>query len=729
VTRAWGRHLTRSRVVAGALILGAAVSVWLWRHATTPQVERANCARCNLLLITVDTLRTDRVGAFGSTRHLTPTLDRFAAQGLRFTRAYASAPLTLPSHASIMTALSPPAHGVRNNSLFRLGAGPPTLAGVLASHGYRTGAFVGAFVLDARFGLNRGFDVYDDKYGEKHEGDATEGAERQAGEVVKPATAWILGAAPRGSIAGPAAAGIQNGTASPWFAWVHLYDPHEPYRAPEPYASEHEPYDAEVAYTDAMVGKLLGDLAAAGQLDRTLLAFTADHGESLGEHGEATHGVFVYDVTMRVPSFLWAGARIGGRTYGGLTRLIDLAPTILDMLGVDPPPAFEGRSLLPAINDPGNGRPSAYLEAMDANLTRNWAPLTGLVNGPYKLIDLPIPELYDLRSDPGETTNVFARDPERARALEALLRDGVAQLTARGSGAERPALNTEARQRLQALGYVASAAAPGTRIYTDADDPKRLIGVSNDLNRAVGAFKSGRRDEAMAAVRAIIRDHPSFTTPYGVLASMQHDTGDLPGAIAALEDVVRRGVADQSVMVVLAGYLLEAGALERSAGLLEAVIAAHPDYADAYNSLGVVYSRLGRHDAAHAALRRVLELDPTSATAFENLGVDELARGDLDAAAADLTRAADLDPALAGAHNALGAVSMRRGQPEEALGHWRRAVDLNPRLYDALYNLGVVLHDAGRRDEARPYLERFVRDAPPARYAGDIARVRVWLSR
>jgi arylsulfatase A-like enzyme/Tfp pilus assembly protein PilF len=728
VTRAGGRQLTGWRAAAGALVLAAA-SIWLWRHETTPRIERATCPGCNLLLITIDTLRADRVGAFGGTRHLTPTLDRFAAAGLRLTRAYASAPLTLPSHASIMTALSPPAHGVRNNSLFRLGEGPPTLAGVLASHGYRTGAFVGAFVLDARFGLNRGFDVYDDKYGEKHEGDATEGAERRAEEVVKPATAWILGAAPGGSIAGPAAAGIQSGPASPWFAWVHLYDPHEPYRAPEPYASEHEPYDAEVAYTDAMVGKLLSDLAAAGQLDRTLLAFTADHGESLGEHGEATHGVFVYDVTMRVPSFLWAGARISGGTYDGLTRLIDLAPTILDVLGMDPPPAFEGRSLLTAINHPGSERPSAYIEAMDANLTRNWAPLTGLVSGQFKLIDLPIPELYDLSSDPGEATNLFTRDPERARTLEALRRDAVAQLAARGSGPERPALDTEARQRLQALGYVASAAAPGARIYTDADDPKRLIGVSNDLNRAVGGFKSGKREQAMAEVRAIMRDHPSFATPYGVLASMQHDTGDLPSAIATLEDLVRRGVADQSVMVVLAGYLQEAGAIERAAGLLEAVITAHPDYAEAYNSLGVVYSRLGRHDRARAALQKVLALDPTSATAYENLGVDDLGRGDLDAAAADLTRALDLDPRLAGAHNAFGAVSMRRGQPEDALAHWRRAVELNPRLYDALYNLGVVLHDAGRRDEARPYLERFVRDAPPARYTRDIAHIRALLSR
>jgi arylsulfatase A-like enzyme/Tfp pilus assembly protein PilF len=609
-----------------------------------------------------------------------------------------------------MTAVSPPVHGVRNNGLFRLGTDRPTLAAVLASHGYRTGAFVGAFVLDARFGLNRGFDVYDDRYGEKHEGDDTEGAERRAEEVIEPATAWILRGAP-----------------GPWFAWVHLYDPHEPYRAPEPYASHHEPYDAEVAYTDVMVGKLLSDLGAAGQLDRTLLAFTADHGESLGEHGEATHGVFVYDATMRVPAFLWAGSRIGGRAYDGLTRLVDLAPTMLDVLGVAPPSTFEGGSLLPSVNGAATERPSAYIEAMDANLTRNWAPLTGLISGRYKLIDLPIPELYDLSSDPGEGTNLFARNPERARTLEALRRDLVAQLAARGTGAERPTLNTDARQRLQALGYVASAAVQGTRVYTDADDPKRLIGVSNDLNRAVGAFKSGRRDEAMAEVRAIMRDHPPFSTPHGILASMQHDTGDLPGAIATLEDLVRRGVADQSVMVVLAGYLQEAGALDRSAGLLEAVIAAHPDYAEAYNSLGVVYSRLGRHDRAQAALQRVLSLDPTSATAYENLGVDDLARGDLDAAAADLTRAIDLDQRLAGAHNALGAVSMRRGQPEEALAHWQRAVELNPRLYDALYNLGTVLYEAGRLDEARPYLRRFVEEAPPGRYRQDILRIRKML--
>ena len=635
------------------------------------------------------------MGAFGGPPGLTPNLDRLASGGLRLTRAYSAAPLTLPSHGSILTAVSPPVHGLRANGLFRLGPATPTLATVLKSAGYRTGAFVGSFVLDARFGLNRGFDVYDDRYGEKHAGDLTEGAERRAEDVVRPAAAWII----QGS--GLSAQGTQSASSQPsalspqpFFAWVHLYDPHEPYRAPEPFASQHQPYDAEVAYADAMVGKLLDDLRAAHQLDRTLVVVASDHGESLGEHGERTHGVFTYDVTMRVPWILWAGDRIGRNASDALVRLIDLAPTTLDLIGVAPPADFEGRSVIPVVTSREPEAARAYFEAMDANLTRNWAPLTGLVTRGYKLIELPIPELYDLSADPGEATNLFTRDGERARALEALLRDTTAQFASRGSAARKMTLGAEARQRLQALGYVASSAESGSHVFTDADDPKTLIGPANDLQRAVTAFDNGAREPSMAAVRAIAQQHPRFTTAFGMLASMQRQTGDPRGAIATLEDVVRRGIADPSVMVVLAGYLQEAGESAKAIGLLEAVVADHPDYAEAYNSLGVAYMRLGRHDRARAALRKVLELDPTSAKAYENLGADEIAAGDLPAAVPDL----------------------------------RRAVELDPLLYDALYNLGMALDALGHREEARPYLDRFVHDAPSARYAGDIAKIRALLA-
>jgi arylsulfatase A-like enzyme/tetratricopeptide (TPR) repeat protein len=691
------RPQLRSKKIFTALLAVVAagvvgVSTWLaWRRATQPGIKPGACAGCNVLLITVDTLRVDRVGAFGGRAGLTPHLDRLASEGLRFTRAYSAAPLTLPSHASIFTAVPPPVHGLRANGLFRLGPGLPTLATVLESSGYRTGAFVGAFVLDARFGLNRGFDVYDDRYGEKAPGDPAEGAERRAEDVVKPALAWIAQAASdhESSSNQPSAVSHQ-----PWFAWLHLYDPHEPYRAPEPYASRHDPYDAEVAYTDAVIGRLLDDLRAAGRLDRTLVVVAADHGESLGEHGERTHGVFVYDVTMRVPLIVWAGARVTPGASDALARLIDLAPTALDVLGVQKPASFEGRSLIASTGDAAAAS-TAYVEAMDASLTRGWAPLTGLVAGDYKLIELPIPEIYNLRSDPGETTNLFARDAERARMLESILHATVEQGESRGSPAEKTTLGADARQRLQALGYVASSVDSRSRVYTDADDPKTLIGPSNELQRAVTTFNAGARAEAMKSVREIMQRHPRFATAPGVLASMQRESGDLRGAIATLEDAARRGLLDQTVMVVLAGYLQQAGDADRAAQVLSAVIAAHPDYAEAHNSLGVIYARTGQHDRARASLRRVLELDPTSARAYENLAADELSTGEIERAIDDL----------------------------------RRALDLDPHLYDALFNLAMALDGQGRRAEAKPYMERFVKEAPAARYAPDIARFRALLDR
>jgi tetratricopeptide (TPR) repeat protein len=619
--------------------------------------------------------------------------------------------------------------------LFRLGPGHPTLATILRSAGYRTGAFVGAFVLDARFGLNTGFDVYDDRYGDNRSAGAAEGAERRAEDVIKPALDWILNSNQ------PPAPGTQNPptqnaprtlnppprTQEKWFAWIHLYDPHEPYRAPEPYASQHPPYDAEVAYVDAQVGRLLDTLRSAGALENTLVSVVADHGESLGEHGERTHGVFVYEVTIRVPWMVWAGARVSGES-GTTARLIDVAPTLLDLIGVTPPRDFEGASIVPRVKAGGDG-PAVYVEAMDANITRNWAPLTGIVSGRTKFINLPIPELYDLNADPGEASNVYTREPERARTLESLLRNSVSAYDANSSSAETVRLSGESRQRLQALGYVASTADASRRTYTDADDPKRLIEPAEELNRALAAFRNGSRNAALASVETIIKRYPAFSTAYGVLASMRHDLGDLGGAISTLESVVRQGVADQSVMVVLAGYLQEAGALQQSAALLEAVIASHPDYADAYNSLGVACSRMGRHDRAHAAFRKVIELDPTSATAYENLGVDANAQGNLAAAADYLRRALELDDSLARAHNALAAVLLRQGKRDDAVGEWRKALNLDPHLLDAMYNLGTVLAGDGRNEEARPFLERFAAEAPPARYGADISRVREMIER
>src|SRR5689334_13252002 len=376
--------------------LAAALFCACGRAVRVPPLAAGALRGFNILLVTIDTLRADHVGAYGSTLGATPTLDRFAAEGLRFEVAHAHVPMTLPSHTTIMTGLYPIANGVHDNGSFRYDGAKPTLAGELKRAGYRTAAFVGAFVLDARFGLNAGFDLYDDRV----QGSSAnlEIVQRPADAVLAPAAEWILNPQSAQSAINQQSA-ISN---HQWFVWVHLYDPHEPYTPPEPYASRYaqDPYSGEIAYADASLGAFLDRLKGAGALDRTLVVVASDHGESLGEHGERTHGLFAYDSTLRVPLVAWAGAAIRPHAISNVTRLVDVAPTILDLVGAPPLPSVPGRSLRPVASADASGDdPPSYFESLNANLTRGWAPLKGIVSGRLKVIDLPLPELYDVEAD------------------------------------------------------------------------------------------------------------------------------------------------------------------------------------------------------------------------------------------------------------------------------------------------------------------------------------------
>jgi arylsulfatase A-like enzyme len=386
-------------------IIAACVTVGCSRPAApAPPLQPTASSGANLLLVTIDTLRRDRLGAYGSTAGLTPVLDGLAGGGVRFTHAYSHVPLTLPAHASILSGRVPIRHGVHTNGSAGLPAEVPTIATMLKGEGYRTGAFVGAFVLDARFGLSRGFDEYDDRY-PQGQGPTFAFSERRGADVVQAAASWIQ--------SGPAA--------GPWFAWVHLFDPHAPYEAPEEYrqgtrqkAEGRMPYDAEVAYADAMIGRLLDRLRAGGLLDRTLIVVTADHGESLGDHGETTHGLFAYDATLAVPLIV-KGPGVGQGVVDSTAGHADVLPTIADLLGIASPSGIDGVSLI----HPANGRGPLYIEALDASFTRGWAPLHGAIADGWKFIDLPEPELYDLARDPGETRDLSASDPERLAQMQA----------------------------------------------------------------------------------------------------------------------------------------------------------------------------------------------------------------------------------------------------------------------------------------------------------------------
>jgi arylsulfatase A-like enzyme/Flp pilus assembly protein TadD len=641
-----------------------------------------------VLLVTIDTLRADHVGAYGNRLGLTPTLDRLAREGLRFERAYAHVPLTLPSHTTIMTGSYPMTNGVRDNGSFRFDGKRPTLASVLKGAGYHTGAFVGAFPVDARFGLNNGFDVYDDNYGSRPAGGELSVLERPAEQVLASAQSWIMSVGARGTPA-PGTQALRTltpSTSAPFFAWVHLYDPHDPYVPPEPFKSRFagDLYSGEIAYADAAFGATLDRLRESGALTHTLVVVASDHGESLGEHGERTHGLFAYDATIRVPLLVWAPPTIRSAVVSSPARLIDVMPTLLDLVGIDSPPAMDGRSLRPLAGGQGPpDDPGSYFEALNANLTRNWAPLTGLVQNGLKLVDLPVPELYELTADPTEQQNVYSPRQDLAAPLERQLH----ALTSRAAKPVAGPVDTETRKRLRSLGYVSAPAARPARTYSAADDPKNLINLQNRLDAALDALKTGLLDAAERTLRQLIVERPDFTIAYERLAFLYHETSRQEEAIATLEKASQVGVVDAEVLATLGGYLQEANRLERSVAVLEAAVKLNPAEVDAYEKLGVTYTRMRRFDDAERRFREVLTLDPGSPTTYNNLGSMYLAQNRNGEAIDALSRAVALDPLLANAHNGLGVAYARQGDTKRAVDEWQRALALRPDLVDARDNL------------------------------------------
>jgi choline-sulfatase len=697
-----------------ALALGGAL---IWAFSTRqPRASFDRQADQNVLLITIDTLRADALSSYGGPAR-TPNLDGLAARGTRFDFAHAHAVLTRPSHASILTGTYPYENGIRDHSGYRLKAGLPTLASMLKEKGFATGAFVGAVPLERRVGLDGGFDVYDDRFGRTGSTSDFALAERPAGEVVDAALKWIGG---------------QQGR---WFAWVHVFDPHAPYAPPAPFDTEYagRAYHGEVAYVDKALGPLL---ESAGNSARpTIVVVTSDHGEGLGDHGELTHGLLAYETTLRVPLIvaqlkagsgkLAAGSR--EREAGSVShypaRHVDLVPTVLDATGATVPSTLPGRSLLPGAPLPPDGDVSSYFEAMSAMLNRGWAPLQGVVAGHEKYIDLPKPELYDLDADPKEASNLIDRRADRRRVLEARLKDFQA-----APPGERFAESPEVAAKLQSLGYT-SGSAPRKAKYTEEDDPKNLMELDQWIQQGIEAWQHGRKAEALQIYERIIQRRPSMAIGYRNLAFLQWQSGDARAAIQTLERAFRAHAIESGMTTQLGSYLAEAGRPADAIALLEPLAAQKPADPDALNALGIAYARAGQEDRSSAAFRRALDENPSNVQALENIGTLEMQRGNLAGAKQALEQAAAIDPRSARAQNGLGVVAMKTGAKEAAFAHWKRAVELAPGDFDALFNLGMELDAAGRRDEARPFLERFAREAPPALYGPDIARVSKMLSR
>ena len=671
----------------------------------------------NVLLITIDTLRADALGSYGNGNVATPWLDRVADGGVRFSHARAQTVVTLPSHANILSGRYPFRHGVRENSGFRFPGELDTLATLLKARGYRTGAFVSAFPLDVRFGLGRGFDVYDDRYGKGAERKAFQEPERPGPATVAAAVAWISQSNAQSASGNPQ---------SPWFAWVHLYEPHFPYAPPAPFATRYRdnPYLGEVAAADAALAPLLTPIVELGATGRTLVVVTGDHGESLGDHGELTHGLFAYDATLRVPLILYQPRLFRPRVLDDPVRHVDILPTVLDAVGVTPPEGLDGASLLAAIE---TGRPAAtpsYFEALSASLNRGWAPLVGILSGSLKYIDLPIPELYDVTSDPAESQNLASSRPKELRQMQALL----GQLRAGDRGIARVRENAETRERLRSLGYLTGSATPKTS-YTDADDPKRLVDLDRQTDELITRYRRGDLRGAIALGEDLVRRRPDMAVSLTHLAFLYNEAGDHANAARTVRRALELNPAAADLASLLGAYLTEAGQAREAVARLEAYARAPQPDVDVLIAYGVALASSGRSGEALAAFERARAIDPTNGLPLANIGMAHLMAGDRDRAFAAFTAALTIDPALARAHNGLGVIAAQRGALEEATTHWTQAVALDPRDYQVLYNLGDLLIRLGRSAEGRSYWERYLREAPAGLDDQDRRRVRAWLGR
>ncbi len=709
----------------------------LARPATADEPKRPD-----VVLITIDTLRADALGFAGNRAVETPVLDRLAAQGRVFTSAHAHNVVTLPSHANILTGLYPYQHGIRDNSGFKLGPSVPTLASVLQAAGYATAAFVAAYPLDSQFGLDRGFDVYDDRYPEGSDPTEFVLPERRGDEVVAAALEWW-----RGQGHGvPPEVGKRNivpeagkRIVPPRFLWLHLFDAHAPYAPPEPFAGRYRgaPYLGEVAATDSFLAPLLEPFLE-GREPPALIVMTADHGEALGDHGELTHGLFAYQPTLAVPLVLWGSGVEPGRDDGP-ARHVDLLPTVLAAVGVAAPHdlpglARPGRSLLAGDGErrqgedhreDGDHREDSYFEALSANLNRGWAPLRGVIRDGHKFIALPLPELYHLPRDPGEAENLIDEERRTARDLFAALPEESVRPLARGE------VPPAAAARLESLGYLSGEAEPRAS-YGPGDDPKRLVELDRMMHRVIELYSRGEVVPAAELARAVVEKRPSMALGRSLLAQTLLEIGETDQAL----DIMRRARADGAVTDTLLRQLgltlAEAG---DTAGALDVLrpLAASAD-PRSLNALALALTEAGSYRQAEAVLERTLAADPDNAKTREQLGLLDLRRGRWAAARDHCRRALELNRRLPLAWNNLGVARYQLADTGGALDAWRRAVELDPELWDALYNLGTKALEHGRGDEAREAqareaLRRFTAGAPDERYAGDLRRARVLLNR
>jgi len=636
----------------------------------------------NILLITLDTTRADHLGSYGYKPAKTPNLDRLAQEGIRFARVYCPAPLTLPSHASIMTGLYPVTHGVRNNG-HDLPSGIRTLAEILKGQGYSTTAFVSSFSVDSRFGLDRGFDAYDDTF-RSESPFKTQNAERRAEETFAGFSRWL-----------------ENNGKNRFFGWVHYYDPHLPYDPPSPYKEEFDgdPYDGEIAYMDQYVGAVLERLKEKGILERTIVVIAGDHGEGLGDKVETGHGIFLYEETLRVPLILYNSAVFPrSQVIESQVRLIDIVPTILEIIGLKNEAAgMTGQSLVPWLRGKSRKDLDSLVETFYPRENFGWSELVGLVSGRWKYIQSPRPELYDVKNDPGEREDLSASSAGKAGELKKMLEQELLGSSAGNrSAGERPDVRPEDQERLRSLGYLNFApAGRGTAL----PDPKEKIPLLKLIQQAQVYEFEDNYAEAEQVYLKVLEDVPDSPAGYVNLAIAQARQRKFDQAIRTLSKGIAR-IPDSEILLVRLGHThLVTGRSREAFETMNKVLSLNPRNVDALTVCAGILDTEGRKEEARTYYDRALAVEPESRYLRMSYAGNLASGGRLREAIEVYKKLIDDFPEEQAFYQYTGIAYSYLGEYDQAISFLERGLAIRP-TPTGYFNLAVAYEKSGNIREA-----------------------------
>jgi len=681
--------MTRSNKSSSVVILLINLFLILFCLSSSAKAEKS---KLNLILITIDTLRADRLSCYSDKYVKTPHIDALAERSVIFTKSFAHNPLTLPSHTNILLGTTPLSHGVQDNVDFVVRPEFLTIAEHLKKYGYSTGAFIGAAPLDSRFGLDQGFDLYDDDFISPGAPKFTEG-ERKAEEVIKPAWDWI------------------KKQKQPWFAWLHLFDPHYSYDPPEPFKSKYQdrPYDGEAAYVDSELGRFMGYLDSNGLLKNTIVIITSDHGESLGEHGEQTHGILAYNASLWVPLIIYVPGNKPG-TVEDFTAHIDIFPTVCDVLDMEIPNHLQGISLCPAMQGKSIGERTIYFESLEPFYRMDWAPLRGFIRGNYKFFDSPIPELYDLDSDFSENKNLIdaAKLPAYKQQLDQLMQ---AQVSGQKPDASQKTDSVGLR-KLRSLGYITSSPVGRKRTYGPEDDIKSLLPLYNQIIQAYRLRESNKTKEGIAALENIIKQENRLDIAYVYLAKLYGESLQINVVLETLRKGYKTFPFSYEILELYCEFLMHTQNYDEIIRVLRSDQPFQMEQdPELWTLLGLAYTKMGQNDEALQAFEISVSIDPEYADTFNYIGSIYLSKylqthekEFFAKAVKNLQRVIELDLEYVSAYNSLGAAYMTHGDMTEAIRSWEKVIEINPRAGKTYYYLGLAYISQGDMTKARLYL-------------------------